>query len=196
MSFSLNEEQRAFRDMMRGFVDEQVAPNAEHYDREQSFPQKSFDACVKMELPSLQVPAEYGGAGADMVTQAIMAEEVSRGCASSGVTVLISKLGMLPVMNFASGSIGKQTRQASKTARRNVVSILYPRSCSSRAVRSSGMLAPVSVVRIATVGLKWTILPISDPRQCSTIIPGLASGSSASHAVQFFEGSPTFDSAC
>ena len=27
MSFSLNEEQRAFRNMMRGFVDEQIAPN-------------------------------------------------------------------------------------------------------------------------------------------------------------------------
>jgi len=53
-------------------------------------------------LPSLGVPTEYGGAGADMVTQAIMAEELARGCASTSVTILISKLGMLPVMNFAS----------------------------------------------------------------------------------------------
>ena len=66
MSFDLNAEQRAFRDVMRGFVDERVAPNAEHYDREQEFPQKSFDACVEMELPSLGVPEEYGGVGADM----------------------------------------------------------------------------------------------------------------------------------
>ena len=108
MSFSLNEEQRAFRNMMHGFVDEQIAPNAAHYDREASFPQKSYDACVKMDLPSLQIPAEYGGAGADMVTQAIMAEEISRGCASTGVTILISKLGMLPIMNFASEEIKHQ----------------------------------------------------------------------------------------
>ena len=44
----------------------------------------------------------YGGAGADMVTQAIMAEELARVCASTAVTLLISKLGMLPVMNWAS----------------------------------------------------------------------------------------------
>jgi alkylation response protein AidB-like acyl-CoA dehydrogenase len=101
MSFDLTDEQRSFRDVMRGFVDEQVAPNAARYDREQAFPQDSFDACVKMELPSLGIPEAYGGAGADMVTQAIMAEEIARGCASTSVTMLISKLGMLPVMNFA-----------------------------------------------------------------------------------------------
>jgi alkylation response protein AidB-like acyl-CoA dehydrogenase len=102
MSFDLTDEQRSFRDVMRGFVDEQVAPNAARYDREQVFPQDSFDACVKMELPSLGIPEAYGGAGADMVTQAIMAEEIARGCASTSVTMLISKLGMLPVMNFGS----------------------------------------------------------------------------------------------
>jgi alkylation response protein AidB-like acyl-CoA dehydrogenase len=105
MSFDLTDEQRSFRDVMRGFVDQRVAPHATRYDREQVFPQESFDACVEMELPSLGVPEAYGGAGADMVTQAIMAEELARGCASTSVTILISKLGMLPVMNFASEEI-------------------------------------------------------------------------------------------
>ncbi len=108
MSFDLNPEQRAFRDVMRGFVDERVAPHAEYYDREQVFPQKSFDACVEMDLPSLGVPEAYGGAGADMITQAIMAEELARGCASTSVTMLISKLGMLPIINFASEEIKHQ----------------------------------------------------------------------------------------
>ena len=48
------------------------------------------------------MPEAYGGAGADMVTQAIATEEIARGCASTSVTMLISKLGMLPVMNFGS----------------------------------------------------------------------------------------------
>jgi alkylation response protein AidB-like acyl-CoA dehydrogenase len=102
MSFDLTEEQRAFRDVMRSFVDEQVAPYAAEHDRDQTYPQESFDACVKMDLPALQIPEAYGGVGADMVTQAIMAEELARGCASTSVTILISKLGMLPVMNFGS----------------------------------------------------------------------------------------------
>ena len=105
MSFALSEEQRAFRDVLHSFVDERIAPHAARYDREQVFPQESFDACREMELPALWVPEAYGGAGADMVTQSIMAEEVARGCASTSVTMLISKLGMLPVMNFASEEI-------------------------------------------------------------------------------------------
>jgi alkylation response protein AidB-like acyl-CoA dehydrogenase len=108
MSFVLNEEQRAFRDVMRPFVDERIAPNAEEYDRAQEFPQKSFDACVEMDLPGLWVPEVYGGSGADMVTQAIMAEELARGCASTSVTMLISKLGMLPILNFASQDIRRE----------------------------------------------------------------------------------------
>jgi len=108
MNFDLTPEQRAFRDVMRAFVDEQVAPYAAVHDRDQTFPQESYDACVKMELPSLQVPEAYGGAGADMVTQAIMAEELARGCASTSVTMLISKLGMLPVMNFGSEELKNQ----------------------------------------------------------------------------------------
>ena len=75
MSFDLTSEQRAFRDVMHNFVDERIAPNAARYDRDQVYPQDSFNACVEMELPSLGVPEAYGGAGADMVTQAIMAEE-------------------------------------------------------------------------------------------------------------------------
>jgi alkylation response protein AidB-like acyl-CoA dehydrogenase len=105
MSFVLTEEQRAFRDVMRSFVDEQVAPYAAEHDRDQTYPQESFDACVKMDLPAMQVPTAYGGVGADMVTQAIMVEQLARGCASTSVTILISKLAMLPIMNFATEEI-------------------------------------------------------------------------------------------
>jgi alkylation response protein AidB-like acyl-CoA dehydrogenase len=108
VSFDLTPEQRQFRDTMRAFVDERIAPNAAAYDREQEYPWESFKACRELELPSLGVPESYGGAGADMVTQAIMTEELARGCASTAVTILISKLGMLPVMNFGSEQLKRQ----------------------------------------------------------------------------------------
>lgn len=82
-----------------------IAPHAARVDAEQRYPAESVAACVDMELPALGVPTEYGGAGADLVTQAIMAEELARVCASTSVTMLVSKLGMLPVMNFASEEV-------------------------------------------------------------------------------------------
>ena len=55
-----------------------------------------------MELTALSYPEEYGGSGASLVDQAIAAEELARVCASTSLMFLISKLGMLPVINFGS----------------------------------------------------------------------------------------------
>jgi alkylation response protein AidB-like acyl-CoA dehydrogenase len=107
-AFALSDTHRQFRDSLRKFADDRVAPHAAAADRDATFPQASFDACVDMELPALGIPTEYGGAGADMITQAIMAEEIARVCASTAVTLLISKLSMLPVMNWA----GEELKQA------------------------------------------------------------------------------------
>ena len=93
---------------MRQFSEKRIAPYAAAVDRDAVFPQASFDACVELELPSLGFPTEYGGAGADLVTQAIMAEELARVCASTSLTMLISKLGMLPVMNWASEDLKRK----------------------------------------------------------------------------------------
>ena len=108
MTFVLTDVQREFRETMRRFCEERIAPNAAEADRTATFPWKSFDACRELELPSLGIPAEYGGAGADTVTQAIMAEEVARVCASTSVTLLISKLGMLTASNWGSEELKRK----------------------------------------------------------------------------------------
>src|SRR5665213_85043 len=107
-AFALSDTHRQFRDSLRKFADGRVAPNAAAADRDSAYPQASFDACRDMELPALGIPAEYGGAGADMITQAITAEEIARVCASTAVTLLISKLAMLPVMNWAGEDLKRE----------------------------------------------------------------------------------------
>jgi alkylation response protein AidB-like acyl-CoA dehydrogenase len=101
-SFDLTDVQREFQATLRTFCEEKVAPHAAEVDRNAEFPWKSFEACREMELPALGIPEAYGGAGADMVTQAIAAEELARVCASTSLTILISKLGMTPVLNWGS----------------------------------------------------------------------------------------------
>ena len=107
-NFGLDEAHRQFRDTLRKFAADRIAPNAAEADREATFPRKSFDACVELELPALGIPIEYGGAGADMVTQAIMAEELARVCASTSLTILISKLSMLPVVNWGTETLKRR----------------------------------------------------------------------------------------
>ena len=98
----LSEEQRDFRSVLRRFCAEKIAPRAAEVDERAEFPWENFSDCVALDLPSLGVPAEYGGAGADSVTQAIMIEELARVCASTSLMMLISKLGMIPVINWGS----------------------------------------------------------------------------------------------
>ena len=101
-TFALTDIQREFRESLRSFCEDKIAPHAAQVDRDAAYPAASFAACVANELPALGVPSEYGGAGADAVTQAICIEELARVCASTSLTLLISKLGMLPVMNWGS----------------------------------------------------------------------------------------------
>jgi alkylation response protein AidB-like acyl-CoA dehydrogenase len=106
--FDLTDEQRDFRDTLRRFAEERVAPHAAQADRDATFPKASFDACVDLELPALGLPTEYGGAGADTVSQAVMAEELARVCASTCLTLLISKLAMVPVLRFGSEELRRK----------------------------------------------------------------------------------------
>ena len=101
----LTEEQREFRVVLRRFCDDKIAPRAADVDDRAEFPWDNFRDCVAMELPALGVPEQYGGAGADHVTQAIMVEELARACASSSLMMLISKLGMIPVIQWGSEAL-------------------------------------------------------------------------------------------
>ncbi len=106
--FALSDVQRDFRQTLRSFCEEKIAPHAAEVDRDAAFPWKSFEACKEMELPALGIPEAYGGAGADHVTQAIMVEELSRVCASTSLSILISKLGMIPLMNWGAEELKKE----------------------------------------------------------------------------------------
>jgi alkylation response protein AidB-like acyl-CoA dehydrogenase len=101
-AFALTDTHNQFRDAIRQMCEERIAPHAAEVDRDAAFPWDGFKASVEMELSALGLPVAYGGAGADHVTQAIMVEELARVCASTSVTMLISKLAMMPIFNWGS----------------------------------------------------------------------------------------------
>lgn len=88
MIFELNEEQKLLRDMVREFAEAEVAPTAAARDEEERFDrQLMFDKLAELGLTGIVFPEEYGGAGADYISYAIAVEELSRVCASTGVTL-------------------------------------------------------------------------------------------------------------
>ncbi|QDX93304.1 acyl-CoA dehydrogenase [Brevibacillus laterosporus] len=86
MQFDLTQEQQMLLKMIREFADEVVAPGAEQRDKEKQFPVDIMKQLSELELMGLPFPEEFGGAGADTISFAIVTEELSRACASTGIT--------------------------------------------------------------------------------------------------------------
>ncbi|WP_313891845.1 acyl-CoA dehydrogenase family protein [Psychrobacillus sp.] len=86
MNFDLTQEQQMVRKMIREFADEVVAPGAIERDKTKAFPKEIFKQLADMGMMGLPFSEEYGGAGADTVSFAIVTEELSRACASTGIT--------------------------------------------------------------------------------------------------------------
>lgn len=82
----LNEEHLAIREMVRAFAAKEIAPKAAEVDRNSRFPIETFKALGKLDLLGLLVSTEYGGAAADYRSYAIVVEEISRVCGSTGLS--------------------------------------------------------------------------------------------------------------
>ncbi|TAN23165.1 MAG: acyl-CoA dehydrogenase [Actinomycetota bacterium] len=104
-TFQLTDDHRKFRESVRAFANQKIAPRASEVDAKAEFSWDNFHDCVDMELPALWIPEEYGGSGADHVFQAIMVEELARVCATTALVMLISKLGMIPVLYWGSDEL-------------------------------------------------------------------------------------------
>jgi alkylation response protein AidB-like acyl-CoA dehydrogenase len=82
----LTDDQREIQKMVREFVEREVYPIAEELEHRDEFPEKVVEQMKEMGLFGLTVPEEFGGAGMDLMTYALVVAELSRGWMSlSGV---------------------------------------------------------------------------------------------------------------
>ena len=94
------DEQRAITEMVRNFVDNEILPNAEHYDHEDEFPGPIVDQMKELGLFGVTIPEEYGGMGLDLTTYAMIVEELSRGWISISGVVNTHFIGSYLLMKF------------------------------------------------------------------------------------------------
>src|SRR5438045_4436959 len=101
MEIELTEEQRLLRETCREFADRELKPNAKRWDREHRYPAEAVKKAFELGLGRVAAPSEWGGAGMDNVAYALAIEEISRGCASVGVTLSVNNsLYCDPVLKF------------------------------------------------------------------------------------------------
>jgi alkylation response protein AidB-like acyl-CoA dehydrogenase len=79
MDFELSEEQSTFRKVMSDFVRDHVKPVAREWEHSGRYPTEIVEQMKKMGLFGITIPERYGGLAIDMVSLAIVFEEIAKG---------------------------------------------------------------------------------------------------------------------
>jgi butyryl-CoA dehydrogenase len=90
MDFELSEDQALLQASVRDFAEEIVRPRAARIDQTGEFPKDIFIEAGKLGLAGVSVQVEHGGSGMDVVSYAIVIEEISRVCANTGVILSVN----------------------------------------------------------------------------------------------------------
>ncbi|MBW4720405.1 acyl-CoA dehydrogenase family protein [Saccharothrix obliqua] len=81
----LDADQRAYRDVVARFAEEELDPGAPEREAEGRFDRELWRRCARVGLQGLPIPVEYGGGGADPVTLVAALEALGHGCRDNGL---------------------------------------------------------------------------------------------------------------
>jgi len=74
----LSEDEKGFREVVRDFAEEKIRPMVRRMDEESQIPRGLIDACFDLGVMGVEIPDEYGGAGATFFMSALAVEELAR----------------------------------------------------------------------------------------------------------------------
>ena len=101
MDFELSQDHKVLQSSMRDFVEKEVKPLAIQIDENHKIPDELVQKMSALGLLGSYLPEAYGGAGLDILSYAILVEEVSKACASSGVLISAhTSLACDPILQY------------------------------------------------------------------------------------------------
>ena len=103
LDFTLSDEQEEIRQLAHEFAVNEIRPVAPQFDESEEFPWEVVRKAHRLGLtPAAFIPEEYGGQGLDFITDLVVSEELSWGCA--GIAVCINSPGLAIAGILAAGS--------------------------------------------------------------------------------------------
>ena len=100
IGFTPTEEQGELQALAHEFAERELRPIASEHDRSDTFPPELLAKAAVLGLTSYGIPSEYGGGGVDAVTSALVAEELSWGCAGLAATIGATMFPVRPLVRF------------------------------------------------------------------------------------------------
>ncbi|MGH7122120.1 MAG: acyl-CoA dehydrogenase family protein [Acetobacteraceae bacterium] len=102
----LTETQRAIRDSVRAFAEEQIRPKARLFEEAKAYPKELFSELASMGLMGMTVPEDMGGTGADTVSYAVALIELA--AADGALSTIVSVQNSLVAAGLARFGSGAQ----------------------------------------------------------------------------------------
>ncbi|ADJ15854.1 acyl-CoA dehydrogenase family protein [Halalkalicoccus jeotgali] len=100
MAFTLSGEHRAIRDAVREFGEEEIAPVAREHDERKEYPADLIEEAARYDLVAPNIPEEYGGPGMDILSSAIVTEELWRADPGIGSAIGSRGFGSNMILEF------------------------------------------------------------------------------------------------
>ncbi|MCB1478451.1 MAG: isobutyryl-CoA dehydrogenase [Rhodobiaceae bacterium] len=102
MDFALSEEQQAFKEAASAFAAGEMAPHAESWDRNCTFPVETLRAAAGLGFGGIYVREDVGGSGLGRLDAAVIFEELSKGCTSTSAYISIHNMAAWMIDRFGS----------------------------------------------------------------------------------------------
>jgi alkylation response protein AidB-like acyl-CoA dehydrogenase len=127
MDFELSDEHQMFQKTMRDFVDREIRPVARDWEHEGRYPTEIVEKMKELGLFGITIPGVYGGMDADLVTMAIVFEEISKGW--MGIAGILGSHSLACKMIVSHGTEEQKLRwlpELSTGARRTCIALTEP----------------------------------------------------------------------
>ncbi len=98
--YFLTEEQELIRSAAREFTMDEVLPVTRELDEKHEFPHALIKRCAELGFLGISVPEEWGGAGADCVSECLVIEEIAK--VNGSLALIIdahTSLGAMPILH-------------------------------------------------------------------------------------------------
>lgn len=98
MDFSINEEQQELISLAETISKNEIAPRSLEIDKSGVMDEELLHTLKQSGMTQLSVPKEYGGAGLDLLTIAMIAEQLAKGCAGVATVCAANSLASFPIL--------------------------------------------------------------------------------------------------
>lgn len=96
--YDLPEDVKMLQDLAMDFARKEILPQAEYYDESDEWPWQIFHKAREVGLINVNIPEEYGGLGASILEECVIAEAMAYGCSGIQTALMLNQLAVLPLL--------------------------------------------------------------------------------------------------